>query len=149
MACVIHFVGDTVDVEELQRLCPAPPCAVFRKGLPRTNRPTARPARTSGLSVMASEADFDFLEEQQKEALAFLQKHRSALLAMRQVSGLESASIDFGISMRNVIAQSDAFEPDLLAALADLKLCLVLSQYPTARKNKKIKQYRRAQRSAA
>jgi hypothetical protein len=43
---------------------------------------------------VASEADFDFLEEQQKEALAFLQEHRSALLAMRSVAGLEVASIE-------------------------------------------------------
>lgn len=146
MACVIHFVGDLVDVEALQRLCPTPPCSVFQKGLPRSNRPGARAARTSGLSVVASEADFDLLEDQQKEALEFLQKHHSALLAMRQTPGIEFASIDFGISMRNVIVQSDIFESQLLAALAELNLQLVLSQYPTAGKDKKLKQYRRSLR---
>lgn len=146
MACVIHFAGDSVDIEELQRLSPKLACSVFQKGLPLSNRPGARPARTSGLSLVVSEADFDLLEEQQKEALEFLQEHRSALLVMRQAPGIELASIDFGISMRNVIVQSDSFEPQLLTALADLKLRLVLSQYPTAGKAKKLKQYRRALR---
>lgn len=100
----------------------------------------------SGLSLVASEADFDLLEEQKREALEFLQEHRTALLAMRQFPGIELASIDFGISMRNVIVQSDSFEPQLLAVLADLNLRLVLSQYPMAGKAKKLKQYRRALR---
>ncbi|GAB2803595.1 hypothetical protein GCM10027276_00020 [Comamonas piscis] len=65
---------------------------------------------------------------------------------MRQFPGIELASIDFGISMRNVIVQSDSFEPQLLAVLADLNLRLVLSQYPMAGKAKKLKQYRRALR---
>lgn len=71
----------------------------------------------SGLSLVASEADFDLLEEQKREALEFLQEHRTALLAMRQFPGIELASIDFGISMRNVIVQSEALSLNSLQYL--------------------------------
>ena len=149
MGCVLHFFGDMADVGELERLSPTEPCAVFRKGQTRSTRPNARAARTSGVSIVASEADFELLELQQTEALAFLRIHHTKLQAMRDVAGIETASIDFGISMRNVIVQGDSFEPDLLAEIASLRMRLVLSQYPTQGKAKKIKQYRRALRSAA
>lgn len=148
MACVLHFVGDSADVAELERLSPVEPCNVFRMGQPKSGRPNSRLARTSGVSLVVSDADFDELEEQQVEALAFLNQHQSALRAMRAVRGVESASIDFGISMRNVIVQSDSFDPEVLAAIGGLRLCLVLSQYPTQGHDKKIKQYRRALRRA-
>ena len=149
MSCVLHFYGDHADVDELVRLCPVDPVAVFRKGQPRTTRPSAYQARTSGVNIVASDADFDFLAVQQSEALPFLTLHQTKLQAMREVAGVEAASIDFGISMRNVIVQSDSFEPHLLARIASLGMSLVLSQYPPAGRAKKIKQYRRALRRTA
>ena len=68
---------------------------------------------------------------------------------MLTLPDIEHASLDFGIEMRNVIFQSDAFEPSLIAQLASLNLALVLSQYPPAKRSKRIKQYRRALRSVA
>lgn len=88
-------------------------------------------------------------EDEQAESPAFLRRYRAELQVMRAVGGVETASIDFGISMRNVIVQGDSFEPELLAEIAGLGMCLVLSQYSTAGKAKKIKQYRRALRNAA
>lgn len=149
MGCVLHFFGDAADVEELQRLCPTVPCNVFRKGHPKSARPAARVARTSGISVVASEAEFEELEQQQADALAFLRRHQAELQAMRSVQGVETASIDFGIYMRNVFVQGDSFEPDLLAAIASLEMRLVLSQYPPQGRAKRVKQYRRTLRSAA
>ena len=149
MSCVLHFFGDAADVAELQRLCPTEPCNVFRKGEPMSNRPNARMARTSGISIVASEAEFDQLELQQAQALAFMRRHHANLQAMRSVQGVELASIDFGITMRNVFVQGDSFEPDLVAEIASLKMRLVLSQYPPQGRAKRVKQYRRALRSAA
>lgn len=149
MSCVLHFIGDSADISELQRLCPVEPCNVFEKGKPRSSRPSSRVARTSGISLVASEADFDQLEQQQAESLAFLRNHQSALQEMRAVAGVQSASIDFGIHMRNVIVQGDSFEPELLAEIAGLRMRLELTQYPPQGKSKKVKQYRRALRSAA
>ena len=110
MSCVLHFFGDAADVAELQRLCPTEPCNVFRKGEPRSNRPNSRMARTSGISVVASEAEFEQLELQQAEALEFMRRHHADLQAMRSVQGVEIASIDFAITMRNVFVQGDSLE---------------------------------------
>lgn len=143
MACVIRFYGDAADVDELQRLCPTDPCAVFRKGVARSNRPGASVGQTSGVNLVASDADFDCLELQQRETLSYLRQHHSALVDMRKVTGVEFANVDFGICMRNVIVQCDVFEVELLAELSNIKLCLELTQYPPDGKAKRAKQYRR------
>ncbi|RCS59390.1 hypothetical protein [Parvibium lacunae] len=149
MSCIIHFIGDNANVDELQRLCPIAPCNVFVKGEPRTTRPNARLARTSGISVVASDAEFEAFEQQQAEAIKFLRRYHTELKAMRMVVGVEMASIDFGIYMRNVIVQNDSFGPDLLAEIASLQLRLVLSQYPPQGRAKRVKQYRRALRGTS
>jgi hypothetical protein len=94
-------------------------------------------------------AEFEQLELQQAEALAFLRRHHIELQSMRSVQGVETASIDFGIVMRNVVVQGDAFEPELLAEVASLRMRLVLSQYPPQGRAKRVKQYRRTLRGAA
>ena len=149
MPCVLHFLGDALKSSELARLAPVEPCAVFRKGEPRSQRPAARLCKTSGVSLVVSEADFDQLDQQQNEAVEFLSLHREALARMRAFPGVEEACLDFGTEMRNVIVQSDSFQPVLLGQLAQLQTQLVLSQYPTTGKAKRIKQYRRVLRSAA
>ena len=81
------------------------------------------------------------------EAVAYLRQHHVALAAMRTAVGVEFATIDFGISMRNVAVQCDVFETELLAEIANLKFGLELTQYPPEGRAKKIKQYRRAIRT--
>jgi hypothetical protein len=51
--------------------------------------------------------------------------------------------------MRNVVAQSDGFETELIHLLAPLRLDLVLSQYPVGRRMKRARQFRRALRKHA
>ena len=149
MACVIHLIGDEADVDELLRLCPIEPATSFRRGEPRSTRPGARPAATSGIALVISEADFDSFDQQQADAMEFLRSHATAMSALRKVHGVTGAFIDFGISMRNVVAQSDTFSAELLKVLAPLALDLTLSQYPVAKKMSRIRQYRRALRNAA
>ena len=148
MPCVLHFTGKSANVEELLCLSPIEPCNVYQKGVPKSNRPAARVSQTSGISLVVSEADFDYIEKQQEEALEFLKMHHVALSTMRHTQGVEHGDLDFGISMRNVIVQSDVFGYELLMEIASLNLDLVLSQYPPLynKKSKKIKQYRRALR---
>jgi len=99
--------------------------------------------------LVVSDAEFDDFETQKSEAAAFLSAHNAALTKIRQLPGLQQASIDFGIEMRNVVVQSDCFEHELIDCIAPLRLQIVLSQYPVAKKMKRIKQYRRALRKGA
>lgn len=149
MGCVLHFSGEVVELEQLMVICPVEPCTVFRKGEPRSSRPNSRLCRISGLNIEVSNADFEEFEAQQKDAIAFLRMHHSQIKAMRQVSGVSRACLDFGIAMRNVVSQSDQFDAELISLLGPLNVALVLSQYPVGKKDKKVKQYRRALRKMA
>lgn len=149
MSCVLHIDGESINVDGLIRLSPVEPAAVFRKGHPRSSRPNSQICRTSGVALVVSDADFDDFSAQKREAEIFLRAHRDSLSKMLTLPNIEYAALDFGIEMRNVIFQSDAFEPSLIALLASLNLVLVLSQYPPAKRAKRIKQYRRALRSVA
>ena len=148
MGCVLHFSGPTLDVDGLLSLCPVEPCTLFRKGEPLSSRPNSRLCAISGLNIEVSDADFDNFEQQQADAIQFLAKHHSALMQMRNSAGVDSAAMDFGIAMRNVISQSDTFDADLISVMAPLRLALVLSQYPVAKKSHLIRRYRRALRKA-
>ena len=149
MGCVLHFIGDDFDVHGLEVLCPIEPCKVWRKGAPRSSRPNARVCTTSGLSLVVSDAEFECFEEQQSDAIKFLKGHQTTLQQMLSHPGVSSSVIDFGIAMRNVIAQTDELSADLVACIGGLGLKLAISQYPVAQKFKRIKQYRRAFRKCA
>ncbi len=49
--------------------------------------------------------------------------------------------------MRDVAVQSDGFEPKLVQAIAPLGLQIVLSQYPIAHPQKRIKRHRHSLRN--
>ncbi len=149
MSCVLHITGDKVDVDALIDLAPVAPATSFKKGEPRSPRPNARRNSTSGIAIVVSDADFDDFDRQKKDAIEFLQRHKSRLHDLLATVGIQHRSIDFGIEMRNVIAQTDSFDPEVVMAAADLRLGITLSQYPIAVKNKRIRQYRRNLRKRA
>jgi hypothetical protein len=115
--------------------------------VPRSSRPNSRPAVTSGLTLVVSDAEFEDLEQQQADAIQFLRAHSSILKNMSEVAGVEHAILDFGIAMRDVVVQSDHFPADLIAALAVAGCGMELTQFPTGRKAKNLKRYRKALRS--
>lgn len=133
-------------MESLVALSPVEPCNVWRRGVPRSSRPNSRPAVTSGLTLVVSDAEFEDLE-QQADAIQFLRAHSSILKNMSEVAGVEHATVDFGIAMRDVVVQSDHFPADLIAALAVAGCGMELTQFPTGRKAKNLKRYRKALRS--
>ncbi|MEJ8840462.1 hypothetical protein [Ramlibacter sp. AN1133] len=148
MGCIIHFVGRDADVERLVALSPVEPCTVWRRGEPRSSRPNSRRAVTSGVNLEVSDAEFEELEQQQADAVRFLREHATALRNMREVEGVERSTLDFGIAMRDVVVQSDSFSADLISALATVGCGLELTQFPTGRKAKNLKRYRKALRAA-
>ena len=148
MACIFRLNGQQLDVEALARLSPVAPCAVFKRGEPVSARPNSRRAEISGINLEISDADFEDLERQQADAIAFLRTHASALLQMREFVGVEHASLDFGIAMRDVVVQSDVFPAELVGLIASLKCSLGLTQYPVSKTSRNIRRYRKALRGA-
>lgn len=148
MACIFHISGQDLDVEALVQLSPVEPCTVFRRGEPVSKRQNSRRAQISGINLEVSDADFDDLEQQQADAIAFLRTHASTLQEMRQLVGVERASLDFGIAMRDVVVQSDTFPAELIMLIAPLRCSLELSQYPVSKTSRNIRRYRKALRGA-
>lgn len=78
-----------------------------------------------------SEADFSNLQEQVKDAIAFLQLHKEDLqLIMSEPS--TSGVLDFAIEWRDVFAQFDSFPAALVREAGNLGLALELSHYPAS-----------------
>jgi hypothetical protein len=148
MVCIFRISGQELDVETLVRLSPVEPCAVFKRGEPVSTRPNSRHAQISGVNLEISDANFDDLQRQQADAIAFLRTHASALLEMRGLVGVERASLGFGIAMRDVVVQSDAFTAELIALIAPLRCSLEISQYPVSETSRNIRRYRKALRGA-
>ena len=149
MGCILSFNGPDADVAQLLALSPVEPVRARRRGEPLSSRPNSRLAVTSGITLQISDAEFEELEQQQADAIRFLHDHNQALQAMRTVEGVESACVDFGIAMRSVIVQSDAFPAELMAALANLGCSMELTQYPTGPKAKNLRRYRKALQASA
>jgi hypothetical protein len=86
--------------------------------------------RGNSLNVVVSDADGDDLAGQVKDALAFLQAHRSAVQALCAATG--GATLDFGLWRKDTLSQSLQFPPQLVVAAADLGLSLGISIYAAA-----------------
>ena len=149
MGCLLHFIGRDADVDQLVKLSPVEPCTIFKRGERRSTRPNSRPSVTSGINLEVSEADFEQFDEQLADAIRFLRLHLPVLKQLRNITGVESASLDFGIAMRNVIAQSDSFPAELLALLGQFDCGLNLSQFPVGKKSRNLRRYRKVFRRAA
>ncbi|MGL4232522.1 MAG: hypothetical protein ACRDAM_04470 [Casimicrobium sp.] len=128
---------------------PVEPVNAFRKGEPRSSRPNARRATTSGIVLSVSEAEFEDSVQQEVDAITFLREHNASLKELLRVRGVAKASLDFGIEMRNVIVQTDQFSAELIREMAEIGLGLELTQFPPFGKHKRIKQHRRNLRKNA
>ncbi len=84
----------------------------------------------SGFIVTASEADFDDIDTQIIDSIAFLKRYDSELASLAECSGLETCDLDFGIQDRDVALQVDEFPADLLRLMGRFNIDLVVSRYP-------------------
>ncbi len=80
--------------------------------------------------MCASEADFQEVDQQIKDATAFLKQQEAALTLLAQYPGVEDVILDFGIEDRPNVAQADGFPPELLRLLGQFNIHLVISRYP-------------------
>lgn len=102
---------------------------VRRKGTRRFER-QKNPDTISGFNLRVSEAEFSDLNQQQSDALAFLQKYERELKLLAAFPRVEDVVLDFGVEDRDVAAQADYFPPDLLCRMGLLNIGLVISRYP-------------------
>jgi hypothetical protein len=132
MACVLRVAGREFDVDAYIQRGALVPSAVYRRGEARfPTLPRARTNSRSGFSIVVSKRPFSDFEGQVREALAFLEKERRAVQALRRRKGVEGATLDFGVERRpDVAVQVQGFPEDLVRLAGQLGLALDLSFYP-------------------
>jgi len=131
VSCVLRAYGSDLDVDgylsqvELTELL----IIVRRKGTRRFEG-QKNPDTISGFNLRVSEAEFSELDQQQADALAFLQQYERELGLLAAFPGVEDVVLDFGIEDRNVAAQVDSFPPELLRKMGALDIGLDVTRRP-------------------
>jgi hypothetical protein len=82
------------------------------------------------MNVSVSTREFSDLRGQIEDAVGFLSDNKEEMRRLRDFPGLEGMDLDFPVEDRDSVRQSDAFPPQLLSLLGDLRIGLVVSRYP-------------------
>jgi hypothetical protein len=124
---MLRYSGESLDVERLMATIPIAPNRSWLRGS-RDFRQRISP--TSGASYIVSDAEMDAFEVQVEECLAFLGSHQAPLAEAASLPGVDHATLDFGVELRDVAVHVDHFPAALVAAAASCGLSLAISHYP-------------------
>ena len=113
MSCVLRLQRDTDLITEVTAL-----------GLQGC---LARGDKTgSSVNVTVSNADFADCQSQVDDAIAFLRQNKEKLLLLNAVT----ATLDFGVELRDVAVQTEMFPAELLRLAGGLSIGIEVSIYP-------------------
>ncbi|MCP4675706.1 MAG: hypothetical protein GY854_09415 [Deltaproteobacteria bacterium] len=125
MSCVLRVSGVELVSEDLAEI-DLEPDSTWKIG---QNRGRGMVCEDSGAGYLVSDADFDQFDQQKIDAVRFLFENRDKIEQIMSLPGLEYAVLDFGIKQRDVAAQYERFEPELVKSAGELGLGIELSQY--------------------
>ena len=130
---MLRASGTEFNVDQFLRASSFSPNRIFRKG--EKKFPTTKTINEfSGFNLVVSEASGDDIEQQFKEAIVFLNRYETDLKNLKQASGLEDITLDFGVNLR--IGYDDCYWPsirlpkELVSATGKLELEIEFSFYP-------------------
>ncbi len=131
MSCVLRVSGKYFDARAYAQRSRLPIVTVHVRGEPRLPRtkPNGDKYKSSSVTIDVSGAQFENVKRQIRDAIKFLAEHRSILRGLRRVVGVETITLDFGVSDRSVAAQFDYFPPELITAAGSLGIGLEISRY--------------------
>jgi len=133
--CTLRIHGRDFDVDAYLSAISLEPSSLFRKGEPR--RPNSDPGgetnAESGVNIPVSDAEWDDLPAQTRDAERFVVSNAEQLRRAAQLPNVEQFVIDFPIELRigqnEILAQSDHFPASLVRAAASVGLALELTIY--------------------
>lgn len=133
--CVLRVSGKSFDPGKYLASATLQPYSVFRAGDPRfASRPSGAKHKESGFKVHVSRRSRSSLVGQTRDAIAFLRKHRRALLKLQRTRGVEDIRLDFPLDLRidrkTVFVQFDYFPPELVTLAGAVGCGLEISIYP-------------------
>jgi hypothetical protein len=131
MSCVLRISGPTLDIDALLSCRTLEPCAVWRKGT--TSRGRRRPATVSGANFAVGEGASDEFDAQVVEAMRFLFANADEVNRLVRFAGVESAVLDFGVSIyEDTWSNSCRFPVEILALAARTGVELEVTYYKTS-----------------
>ncbi len=134
MPCVLRAGGTSFDVDKFLEISSLDALTAYHSG--EVQFPTASITRTSdysGMKISVTMREFSDLRSQVEDAVRFLKDNQQELRRLRDFPGLEWIVMEFPVEDRDMVFQSDAFPPDLLALMGNLNIGLVISRYPVYR----------------
>ena len=131
MSCVLRIGGSDFDLDAFFQSSSLIPCAVFRKGKPRSSDPklSRKVHETSGANIDVSSKEFDDLAGQITDAIHFLKKNQSEIERLRQFAGVEGVTLDFALERDDGFVRSYELPAELLRLAGRLDISIELSVY--------------------
>ena len=128
MSCMLRISGEALDVEAMLLHRRFVPYRTWLKGEERTFK--GKFHCDNGVSFVVSDADFDEVARQLAEATEFLGTKAAEVGSMATAPGVQSAALDFGVSMyEDSAALFCSFPPGFVQLAASAGLGLEVSVY--------------------
>lgn len=137
MACILRASGDNFDVDAFVAKASIQIDSLWRKGEKRfpANK-HSNLNQSSGVRLVASEADFSQLTSQIEDAIFFLHQNLAQIKFLASFPGVEGAVLDFGVEIYPPGWSSFTLPPELLALAGEARVSVCLSVYPTDHEEK-------------
>ena len=137
MSCILRVFGEHLDVEALLSKVTMKPDKIWRKGEPRfKTKPNGRVNEQSGVTFVASDADFLAPDKQLEDATRFLEEFHDEIVLLVEFEGVDHATLDFGIELRDVAVHCDFLSSRFLRGAASAGIEVELSHYPISDKQR-------------
>ncbi len=130
MSCILRAFGNNFDVDGFIRQFSLVTHSVWRKGEKRFPK-SETINESSGIRIVASEADFSELAKQIEDVILFLRKNHDDVKKLTSYPGVDGAVLDFGAEIYPPGWASFTFPPELLSLVGSAGVSLCLSVYPT------------------
>lgn len=133
MTCILRAGGKNFDVDSFVAESSLAIDSLWRKGEKRFPKSTTNESinESSGIRIVASEADFSDLPQQIADVILFLRQNQQDVKALASFAGIEGAVLDFGAEIYPPGWASFSFPPELLSLTGAAGVTLCLSVYPT------------------
>lgn len=134
MSCILRISGKNFDVDAFIKQSLLVAYSFWRKGERRfpdgAESSINKINDSSGIRILASEADFSELSKQIEETIVFLQNTHEEIKKITSLPTVEWATLDFGAEIHPPGWSSFTFPPELLSLAGFAGVSLCLSVYP-------------------
>jgi len=139
MSCVLRVGGRRFDVDRCLSKVRLRVLRVRRRGVPFSQTTPNSPKDTfSNCNILVSNRDFSEFPAQVRDAARFLQRNRKVIRYLRDFPGVQWATLDFGVELRDTAVHCDLLPSNLLLSAGTLGLAIEVSHYPPSERRRPV-----------